>query len=87
MINNIQSKAKLDYRPTRELQTLEVLGMTKICVFGAARESLLQIMVPEGVIEENALFLSFLTFFDRCLTCYIKHKWKQGTKSSKATYS
>ena len=49
----------MDYQPTRELQTLEVLGMRKICVFGAARESLPQIMVPEGGREAKALFLAF----------------------------
>ena len=59
MINNIYRKEKLDYQPTREMQTLEVLGMRKICVFGAARESLPQIMVPEEVREAKELLLAF----------------------------
>ena len=59
MIKKISSKAKLDYQPTRDLQTLEVLGMRKICVFGAAREYLPQIMVPEGGREAKELFLAF----------------------------
>ena len=78
---------KLDYQTIRELQTLEVLGMRKICVFGAAREFLPQIIVPKGGREAKTLFLDFLIFSDHCLTCYRKHKWKQATKSSKATYS
>jgi len=49
----------MDYQPTRELQTLEVLGMRKICVFRAARESLPQIMVRKGGREAKALFLAF----------------------------
>ena len=49
----------MDYQPTRELQTLEVLGMRKICVFGAARESLPQIMAPKGGREGKALLLAF----------------------------
>jgi len=52
-------QVKLDYQPTKELQTLEVLGMRKICVFGATRESLPQIMVPEGGREAKALLLAF----------------------------
>ena len=87
MIKKISSKQKLDYEPTRELQTLEVLRMRKICVFGVARESLPQIMVPEGGREAKELLLTFLIFSDHCLTYYRKHKQKQATKSSKATYS
>ena len=49
----------MGYQPIRQLQTLEVLGMRKICVFGAARESLPQIMVPVGGREAKALFLAF----------------------------
>jgi len=59
MIKKMQSKAKLDYQPTRKLQTLKVLGMRKIYVCGAIRESLPQIMVPEGTREAKALFLAF----------------------------
>jgi len=59
MIKKIYSKAKLDYQPTRELQTLEVLGMRQICVFGTARESLPQIMVPKGGREAKEIFLAF----------------------------
>ena len=44
---------------TRELQTLEVLGMRKICVFGATRESSPQIMVLEGGREAKALLLAY----------------------------
>ena len=58
MIKEIQRKAKLDYQPTRELQTLEFIGMRKICAFGAAREPLPQIMVPEGGREAKALLLA-----------------------------
>ena len=49
----------MDYQATRELQTLEVLGMRKIYVFGVARESLPQIMVPKGEREAKALLLAF----------------------------
>jgi len=59
MRNNIYIKAKLDYQPTKEPQTLEVLGMRKIYVFGEARDSLPQIMVPEGGREAKALLISF----------------------------
>ena len=59
LMKKIYNKEKLDYQPTRELQTVEVLGMRKICVFGAARESLPQIMVPEGEREAKALLLAF----------------------------
>ncbi len=49
----------MDYQPTRNLQTLEVLGMRKICVFETAREYLPQIMVREGGREAKALFIAF----------------------------
>jgi len=48
--------------------------MRKICVFGAARESLPQIMVPKGGREAKALFLDFSIFSDHYLTYYKKHK-------------
>ena len=83
MIRKIWSKAKMDYQPTKKLQKLEVLWMRKICVFGATRESLPQIMVPEGGREAKGLLLAFWIFVGHCLTCYRKHKWKQTTRSSK----
>jgi len=61
--------------------------MRKICVFGAARESLPQIMVPEGGREAKELLLAFLIFSNHYSNYYRNHKWKQATKSSKATYS
>jgi len=59
MMKKIWSQIELDYEPTKKLQTLEVLWMKKICVFGAARGSLPQIMVPRGGREAKALFLAF----------------------------
>ena len=56
-----KSKARL--LAYEKLQTLEVLWMRKIYVFGATRGSLPQIIVPKGGREAKELFIAFWIFY------------------------